>query len=53
MDDDPLTAAHWKLLTVPGTALVIDVMKPASIGFVLAGMRDEYGLTSTQTAVLP
>ena len=53
LDDDPLTAAHCKLLTVPGTALVIDVMEPASIGFLLAGMRDEYGLTSTQTAVLP
>ena len=38
---------------MPGTALVIDVIKPASIGLVLAGRRDEYGLTSAQTAVLP
>lgn len=53
MDDGPLTAAHWKLLTVLGTALVIDVMKPATIGFVLPGIRDEYGLATAQTAVLP
>lgn len=53
MDDAPVTAAHWWLLFVLGVALVIDVMKPATLGFILPGLRGEYGLTTGQAAVLP
>jgi putative MFS transporter len=41
-EDAPLVAAHWRLMVVLTVALVIDVMKPASLGFVLPGMRAEY-----------
>jgi putative MFS transporter len=42
IDDATLTGAHWGLLLVLGVALVIDVMKPATLGFVLPGMVAEY-----------
>ncbi len=44
MDDATLTGAHWGLLFVLGVALVIDVMKPATLGFVIPGMVAEYGV---------
>ena len=53
MDDTPLTPAHWGLLFVLGVALVIDVMKPATLGFVVPGLRDEYGISTGQAALLP
>ena len=40
-EDAPLTSAHWLLMSVLVVALVIDVMKPASLGFVVPGMRAE------------
>ena len=52
MDDARLTGAHWGLLFVLGVALVIDVMKPATIGFVLPGMSAEYGIPSSAAAWL-
>jgi len=52
MDDATLTGAHWGLLFVLGVALVIDVMKPATIGFVLPGMSAEYGIPASKTAWL-
>jgi len=52
MDDATLTGAHWGLLFVLGVALVIDVMKPATIGFVLPGMSAEYGIPSSEAAWL-
>lgn len=36
-----------------GVALVVDIMKPATLGFVVPGMRDEYGLTMTQVSLFP
>jgi MFS transporter, putative metabolite:H+ symporter len=30
-EDAPLTRAHWRLMTVLSVALIIDVMKPASL----------------------
>jgi putative MFS transporter len=48
MDDAPVTPAHWWLLFVLGVALVIDVMKPATLGFILPGLRAEYGLSTSQ-----
>jgi putative MFS transporter len=52
-EDAPLTAAHWRLAGLLSLALVIDVMKPASLGFVTPGMRTEYGVTGTTVAWLP
>ena len=53
MDDARLTAAHWWLLLVLGVALVVDIMKPATLGFVVPGMRDEYGLTTAYVSLFP
>jgi len=53
LDDAPLQWAHWWLLFVLGVALVIDVMKPATLGFVLPGMRSEYGISTREAAYLP
>jgi putative MFS transporter len=52
-EDAPLCAAHWKLMSVLAIALVIDVMKPASLGFVTPGMRVEYGVDRATVALLP
>jgi putative MFS transporter len=53
MDNSKLTGAHWWLLTVLGVALIVDVMKPATLGFVVPGMRDEYGLTTAHVSLFP
>ncbi len=53
LEDAPLSSAHWTLMAVLSVALVIDVMKPASLGFVTPGMRVEYGLNAATVALLP
>jgi len=40
-EEAPLTSAHWKLMSVLVIALIIDVMKPASLGFTIPGMISE------------
>jgi putative MFS transporter len=40
-------------MVVLGVALIIDIMKPASLGFVTPGMRTEYGITGATVALLP
>jgi MFS transporter, putative metabolite:H+ symporter len=52
-EEAPLGRAHWRLMVVLTAALVIDVMKPASLGFVLPGMRAEYELDALTVAWLP
>jgi len=52
-EDAPLGWAHWRLMAVLSIALVIDVMKPASLGFVLPGMMAEYGVSRETVAWLP
>src|SRR5581483_5580040 len=52
-EDAPLTKAHWIQILLLGIALVIDVMKASSLGFVVPGMRSEYGLSFSAVAVLP
>lgn len=52
-EDAPLTQAHWIQIGLVGVALVVDVMKAATLGFVTPGMRTEYGLGSAAIAVLP
>jgi putative MFS transporter len=49
----PLSPAHWRVAAVLALALVIDVMKPASLGFVMPGMRNEYGISDALLAWLP
>lgn len=53
MDDSPLTATHCKLIGVLTVALIVDVMKPATLGFVLPGSAEEYGLTRAEAAWMP
>ena len=52
-EDAPLTRAHWLLMAVLVAALIIDVMKPASLGFIVPGTREEYGLSRSAVAWLP
>ncbi|HEY0802315.1 MAG TPA: MFS transporter [Steroidobacteraceae bacterium] len=53
LEDAPLTGAHWKLMAVLAVALIIDVMKPASLGFVTPGMSVEYKVDRAMVALLP
>jgi putative MFS transporter len=52
-DTTPLTRWHAAVLAVLILGLVIDVMKPATLGFVLPGMRAEYGISKTTVAWFP
>ena len=52
-EDALLTRAHWILMGVLSVALIIDIMKPASLGFVTPGMRVEYAIGSATVALLP
>lgn len=52
MDSATLSRQHWALLFILGVALVVDVMKPATLGFVMPGMKAEYGLTTAQVSLL-
>ncbi|MBS0318690.1 MAG: MFS transporter, partial [Proteobacteria bacterium] len=47
-----LNREHWKLAVVLALALAIDVMKPASIAFVMPGMANEYGITMSRAGYL-
>ena len=52
-EDAALSGAHWKLMAVLVVALIIDVMKPASLGFIMPGMTAEYGVTKSVAALVP
>jgi MFS transporter, putative metabolite:H+ symporter len=45
--------AHWQLLLMLTLAVVIDAMKPASLGFVVPGTAQEYGLSREIVALFP
>jgi putative MFS transporter len=47
-----LNRQHWNLVIVLVIALTIDVMKPATLGFVMPGMTGEYGLGKQQAGLL-
>jgi len=47
-----LNRHHWNLVIVLVVALTIDVMKPATLGFVMPGMTGEYGLGKQQAGLL-
>lgn len=52
-EDAPLGLAHWGLMAVLVVALVIDVMKPASLGFTVPGMISEYGVPKRTVSLVP
>ncbi|MGN6789189.1 MAG: MFS transporter [Rhodanobacteraceae bacterium] len=51
-DGVPLNGEHWKLVAVLALALTIDVMKPASIAFVMPGMAHEYAIGMSKAGYL-
>jgi putative MFS transporter len=53
MDDHPMTPAQWRTAAALVVALIVDVMKPATIGFILPGAKAEYHLSSLQIAMWP
>ncbi|RHW18545.1 MFS transporter [Sphingomonas gilva] len=52
-EDAPLSWAHWRLMLVLVVALVIDIMKPASLGFTIPGMVGEYGVPRETVSLVP
>ena len=48
-----LGRAHWALGGLLVVALIIDIMKPATLGFVMPGVRKEYSLAARAAAWLP
>jgi putative MFS transporter len=52
-EDAPLGRAHWALMLVLVLALIIDIMKPASLGFTIPGMSDEYRQSKAVVSLVP
>jgi putative MFS transporter len=52
-EDQPLGRAHWTLMSVLVIALIIDIMKPATLGFTLPGMMSEYHVTKATVSSFP
>lgn len=52
-EDAPLTIAHWRLMFILVIALIIDVMKPASLGFTIPGMISEYHASKATVSLVP
>lgn len=52
-EDAPLGKAHWTLMSVLVIALIIDIMKPATLGFVLPGMMNEYQVDKATVSQFP
>jgi putative MFS transporter len=52
-EDEPLGRAHWMLMSVLVIALIIDIMKPATLGFTLPGMMSEYHVTKATVSSFP
>lgn len=51
-DGVPLNIEHWKLVAVLIVALAVDVMKPATLGFVMPGLRAEYRIGAPTASLL-
>ncbi len=51
-DEATLNREHWKLVIVLFVALAVDVMKPATLGFVMPGMGREYEIPKQTAAWL-
>ena len=52
IDNAKMSWAHWQLVAVLGIALIVDVMKPATLGFVMPGLRREYGISISEASLL-
>jgi putative MFS transporter len=52
-EEAPLTRAHWILMAVLVIGLIIDVMKPAALGFTIPGMVDEYHQSKATVSLVP
>ena len=52
-EDAPLGRAHWMLMSVLVIALIIDIMKPATLGFTLPGMMSEYRVDMATVSAFP
>lgn len=52
-EDAPLGWQHWRLMIVLVVALIIDVMKPAALGFTVTGMQGEYGVVKATVSLVP
>src|SRR3954447_14320496 len=52
-EDAPLSRAHWGLMSVLVIALIIDIMKPATLGFTLPGMMTEYPVAKATVSSFP
>ncbi len=52
-DGVPLNREHWTLVAVLVVALAVDVMKPATLGFVVPGMSHEYEIPKPTAGWLP
>ncbi|MCA9691784.1 MAG: MFS transporter [Myxococcales bacterium] len=53
MDNSRMTPTHWTMVGRMYLGLVVDTMKPATLGFMLPGMRAEYGLSASTVALFP
>ena len=51
-DGIPLNCEHWKLIFALFVAVVVDVMKPATLGFVMPGMTVEYLISNQAVGTL-
>jgi MFS transporter, putative metabolite:H+ symporter len=51
-DNMPLNNEHWKLVLVLLVTVSVDVMKPATLGFVMPGMTEEYEITKKTAGTL-
>lgn len=51
-DETALNREHWTLVAVLMAAIVVDVMKPATLGFVMPGLTKEYAITTAQGGTL-
>jgi len=52
-EDAKLGPAHWRLMAALVVALIIDVMKPASLGFTVPGMIKEYHASHAHVSLVP
>jgi MFS transporter, putative metabolite:H+ symporter len=52
LDNAQLSWRHLRLVIVLAIALVVDVMKPATLGFVMPGMAKEYGISASTASLL-
>jgi MFS transporter, putative metabolite:H+ symporter len=52
-EDAHLSGAHWGLMAVLIVALIIDTMKPASLGFTVPGMIKEYMVPKETASLVP